>query len=84
MNSGVPTMRPAAVFCPARSESRSLASPKSSTLTKFSAFFRRMRKMFSGFRSRWMMPARCAASSASQVWTKMGIATDAGTASVRR
>ena len=43
--------------------SRAFARPKSSTLTVPSGRI----LMFAGFRSRWMMPCSCAASSASAI-----------------
>ena len=50
---------------PARvsTESSAFASPKSSTLTVPSS----RTLMFAGFRSRWMIPCSCAASSASAI-----------------
>ena len=48
-----------------------LAMPKSSTLTKSASPSRETRKMFSGLRSRWMMPAACAAESARQICVPM-------------
>ena len=34
--------------------------------------------MFAGFRSRWMMPCSCAASSASAIWRAIGSASSSG------
>ena len=48
--------------------SAAFARPKSSTFTVPSA----RTLMFAGFRSRWTMPASCAASSASAIWRAMG------------
>jgi hypothetical protein len=45
----------------------SLAMPKSRTLTKGGASLRWTMKMFAGFKSRWMMPAWCAASTAAEI-----------------
>src|SRR5438874_5597702 len=44
----------------------SFANPKSSTLTTPSGVI----LMLAGFRSRWMMPFSCAASSASAIWPR--------------
>ena len=79
MYAAVPKMRPAAVaFAPSVGEttastpaftselaveSRALASPKSNTFTVPSS----RTLMFAGFRSRWMIPCSCAASSASAI-----------------
>ena len=73
MYSGVPIAMPGLVsrFSRACSSSVVLAMPKSSTLTKSAVPSRTVRKMFSGLRSRWMMPAACAAESARQIWVAM-------------
>ena len=55
-----------------------LAMPKSSTLTKSLLPSRRMRNTFSGLRSRWRMPALCAAISAWQISRQMRIARSTG------
>ena len=54
--------------------SASFANPKSSTLTVPSG----RTLMFAGFRSRWMMPCACAASSASAICRAMGSASSIG------
>ena len=56
-----------------------LASPKSSTFTVPSG----RTLMFAGFRSRWMMPCSCAASSASAICFAIGSASSSGIAPVR-
>src|SRR5215831_13013307 len=63
MYSGVPIAIPGLVSRRSRWASASvvLAMPKSSTLTTSAAPSRVIRKMFSGLRSRWMMPSRRAA-----------------------
>jgi hypothetical protein len=60
MYSGVPIAMPGLVSLRSRAASASvvLAMPKSSTLTKSALASRVTRKMFSGLRSRWMMPDR--------------------------
>ena len=55
------------------------ASPKSSTFTVPSA----RTLMFAGFRSRWMMPCSCAASSASAICFAMASASSMGIAPLR-
>ena len=57
-----------------RSGSSRLAKPKSSTFTVPSG----RTLMFAGFRSRWMMPCSCAASSASAICRAMGSASSIG------
>ena len=52
------------------------ASPKSSTFTVPSA----RTLMFAGFRSRWMIPCSCAASSASAICFAIGNASSSGIA----
>ena len=52
----------------------SFASPKSSTFTVPSG----VTLMFAGFRSRWMMPCSCAASSASAICCAIGSASSSG------
>ena len=52
------------------------ARPKSSTFTTSSS----RRLMFAGLRSRWMMPASCAASSASAIWPRRATARRATSA----
>ena len=52
----------------AASDAKTLAIPKSSTLTPCAPSM-----MFDGFKSRWMMPQACAASSTAQI--SMAIAT---------
>src|ERR1041384_5865886 len=56
MYCGVPSNTPAAVLTAVPAEN-TLASPKSSTLTKSCSPSRAISMMLSGFRSRWMMPA---------------------------
>ena len=56
------------------SPSTAFARPKSSTLTTPSGRI----LMFAGFRSRWMMPCSCAASSASAICLAMGRASSSG------
>ena len=58
------------------SVSHALASPKSSTLTVPSS----VSLMLAGLRSRWTMPASCAASSASAICRAIGIASSIGIA----
>ena len=57
----------------------SLARPKSSTFTVPSG----RTLMFAGFRSRWMMPCSCAASSASAICFAIGSASSSGIAPAR-
>ena len=64
--------RAAALDAPAGSIA--LARPKSSTFTVPSA----RTLMFAGFRSRWMMPCSCAASSASAICFAIGSASSSG------
>ena len=54
--------------------SSAFASPKSSTFTVPSG----RTLMFAGFRSRWMMPCSCAASSASAICLAIGSASSSG------
>ena len=55
------------------------ARPKSSTFTVPSA----RTLMFAGFRSRWMMPCSCAASSASAICFAIGSASSSGIGAAR-
>ena len=55
------------------------AKPKSSTFTVPSA----RTLMFAGFRSRWMIPCSCAASSASAICFAIGSASSSGIGSAR-
>ncbi|AGP36581.1 hypothetical protein SCE1572_20035 [Sorangium cellulosum So0157-2] len=64
MYAGVPTATPVAVLW-ARASPASFATPKSSSLGKQRPLGSAATKMFSGFRSRCVIPAACAASSAS-------------------
>ena len=57
-----------------RAGSSAFASPKSSTFTVPSG----RTLMFAGFRSRWMMPCSCAASSASAICCAIGSASSIG------
>ena len=59
---------------PAPGGSVAFASPKSRTLTVFS----NVTFTFAGFRSRWMMPAACAASRAIAICRAIGIASESG------
>ena len=59
--------------------SSALASPKSSTLTVPSG----RTLMLAGFRSRWMMPWSCAASSASAICRAIGSASSSGIGAAR-
>ena len=72
-------MRAAAADCPLPAGSASFASPKSSTFTTPSG----VTLMFAGFRSRWMMPCSCAASSASAIWRAIGSASSSGIGAAR-
>jgi hypothetical protein len=63
MYSGVPTT--AGPACGAASSAGIQAKPKSSSLTASRPLASCTRKMFSGFTSRWTMPAACAAPSPS-------------------
>ena len=67
MYSGVPQTMPGLVIDGFSSVSRTLASPKSTTFTKSPPVRIGSRMMFSGFRSRWMMPRWCASLSAASV-----------------
>ena len=81
MNSGVPKTMPSCVSMidPGRiSRSVTLARPKSSTFGKSRRPPWLQRKMFSGLRSRWMMPSRCASSSAPHTWIRIGSARSTG------
>ena len=62
-----------------RAGSIAFARPKSSTFTVPSA----RTLMFAGFRSRWMIPCSCAASSASAICFAIGSASSSGIASAR-
>lgn len=55
-------------------ESRAFANPKSSTFTVPSS----RTLMLAGFRSRWMMPCSCAASSASAIWRAIAMTSTSG------
>ena len=66
-------------WLPADSGCASLASPKSSTFTTPSA----RTLMFAGFRSRWMIPCSCAASSASAICLAIGSASSSGMRAAR-
>ena len=61
------------------SASSALARPKSSTFTAPSG----RTLMLAGFRSRWMMPCSCAASSASAICFAIGSASSSGSAPAR-
>ena len=61
-------------MAPIPSPSLTFASPKSSTFTVPSGVI----LMLAGFRSRWMMPFSCAASSASAIWRAIGSASSSG------
>ena len=79
MYSGVPTAIPIAVTGPlfhrlCSFEGRTLANPKSSTLTKSSRPATDSKMMLPGFRSRWMIPWTCASSTAVRIWMTMSIA----------
>jgi hypothetical protein len=63
--------RAAAAPAPAPLASASFASPKSSTFTCPLG----VSLMLAGFRSRWMTPRSCAASSASAIWRAIGNAS---------
>ena len=94
MYAAVPKMRPASVaFTPSVGEtdastpaattelpveSRALASPKSNTFTVPSS----RTLMFAGFRSRWMIPCLCAASSASAICVAIESASPTGIAAL--
>src|SRR5258707_255189 len=62
---GVPTKKPVRVSRSSGGSSASRAMPKSSSFTRRATG---SYMMFSGFRSRWTMPAACAAASASASW----------------
>jgi hypothetical protein len=68
MNCGVPSTSPARVsaLLPAP---RSLAMPKSSSLTRNGSLSSRWRKTLAGLRSRWTIWAWCAAASAGKSWS---------------
>jgi len=76
MYSGVPTMMPAWVC--GMFASASFAMPKSSTFTKGVPRPRRTRKMLSGLRSRWTIPLKCAAWSASHTCESTDTTAGAG------
>ena len=81
MNSGVPKTIPSCVRMtdPGRIwRSPTFASPKSRSFGKSRCGPLCTRKMFSGFRSRWMMPALCASSSAPHAWMRIGSARATG------
>ncbi len=75
MYSGVPKIMPVLVSfrpgSPSVSMSLILAMPKSTIFTKSGSPPRLVRKMFSGFMSRWTMPLSWAAPSAWQHWMRM-------------
>ena len=62
-----------------RSRPATFASPKSSTFTVPSGVI----LMLAGFRSRWMMPCSCAASSASAICRAIGSASSSGNRTAR-
>ena len=60
MYATVPTIAPVRVAAFISSAACSLATPKSSTLSRSVPSWRRQTNRFCGLRSRWMIPAACA------------------------
>ena len=83
MYAGVPSRRPSVVWneivvaFSGASVGRTRASPKSTILTVPSGVTRTL----SGFKSRWIVPAACAAASPPAIWIAVAIARSSGSAS---